>query len=403
LSFVVRWLFWLLMIALVVGGSVFVLWPQPIEVDLATVGIGPLQVTIDEDGMTRIRERYVVSSPVAGRLVRIDLEPGDPIMAGSTLLATIQPSDPSMLDARQVAEAEARAAAARIAIDRAAARVEQARSEKEVADSQYRRAHELWEKNGMSDSDYELAQGEAKIRAEQLRAAEFDQEIAKYEAQQAEAALLRLKPASDGAVDEGQFEVFAPINGHVLRVLQESATVVSAGSPLLEVGDRNDLEVVVDVLSTDAVKIQPGNAVRLEDWGGPNPLRATVRTVEPAAFTKISALGVEEQRVNVVADFDSGQPDVRSLGDGFRVEARIIVWQEEKALKVPSNALFRGSEQWFVFVNRHRVAHKQAVEIGQSNSRETEVLSGLNEGDSVVLYPSDLVVEGVKLTSRTGQ
>jgi HlyD family secretion protein len=182
--------------------------------------------------------------------------------------------------------------------------------------------------------------------------------------------------------------------------LQESATVVAPGTPLLELGNRRDLEIVIDVLSNDAVKIQPGDEVLLEHWGGNDPLQAKVHTIEPAAFTKISALGVEEQRVNVIAEFDGPLPDSITLGDGFRVEARIVIWRKQNALKVPSSALFRGGDEWFVFVNQDGVAKKTALTIGHRNEIDTEVLAGLNEGQVVVLYPSDLVVEGVKLAPR---
>lgn len=396
----VRWTFWLGVLGLAAAGTIYALWPKPVDVDLATVAVGPMNVTVDEDGMTRVKERYTVSSPVAGQLLRIELEPGDPIQAGKTLLATLQPSDPNLLDARQVAEAEARVAGAQVMIERAAAKQEQARIQKELAGSNLARAEPLWEQNSISQREYEEVTGMARSRSEELRAANFDEEIAKFELQQAQAALLRVTPTV-GLAAQPQFEIFAPIDGHVLRVLQESATVVASGSPLLEVGNRRDLEIVVDVLSTDAVKIQPGDEVRLEHWGGVVPLVATVRMIEPAAFTKISALGVEEQRVNIIADLREGQAAVASLGDGFRVEARIVVWQDDRVLKVPSSALFRGGDKWFVFVNDAGIARKTALEIGHRNEQDTEILSGLTERQSVVLYPSDLVVDGVKLKSRS--
>ncbi len=395
----VRWTFWLVVLGLAAAGTIYALWPKPVEVDLAAVASGPMQVTVDEDGMTRVKERYTVSSPVAGQLVRISLDPGDAIQAGTTLLATIQPSDPNMLDARQVAETEARVAAARKMIERAAAKREQARAAKELADAHLARSRPLWDERNISQREYDEVATTAQLRAEELRAATFDGEIAEFELQQAEAALIRVKPIINSAA-QSQFEILSPIDGNVLRVIQESATVVAAGTPLIEVGNRRDLEIVVDVLSTDAVKIRPGDVVLLEHWGGDHPLSARVRTIEPAAFTKISALGVEEQRVNVIADFGEGLAEVETLGDGFRVEARIVVWQDNAALKVPSSALFRGGEEWFVFVNEQGVAHKSAVAIGHRNELETEVLSGLTLGQQVVLYPSDLVVEGVKLVSR---
>jgi HlyD family secretion protein len=399
LNRIVRWIFWLLVLGLVIAGAVYSLWPKPVEVDMAVVAVGPMTVTVNEDGMTRIKERYTVSSPVGGQLVRIDLDPGDPIQAGSTLLATIQPSDPNMLDARQVAESEARVSAAKKAIDRAAAVREQAVAEKELAESHVTRAHQLWEQQGIPQREYDEYVARARSAREALRAAAFDEDIAEFELQQAEAALIRAKPNADND-PQRQFEIYSPIDGNVLRVLQESATVVTPGTPLLELGNRRDLEIVIDVLSTDAVKIQPGDEVILEHWGGNLPLTAKVRTIEPAAFTKISALGVEEQRVNVIADFDGPLADSIPLGDAYRVEARIVVWRDDRALKVPSKALFRGGDQWFAYVNENGVARKTPLTIGHYNSNDTEVLSGLEEGVQVVLYPNDQLVDGVRLAPR---
>lgn len=395
----VRLAFWLIVVGLAVAGGVYALWPKPVEVDLAEVVIGPMQVTVDEDGMTRIKERYTVSSPVAGQLVRISLEPGDAIQAGTSLLATLQPTDPNMLDARQVAETEARVNAARKLIDRAAAKREQARVAKELADTQLARGQTLRAQNSISVHEFDELTSAAQLRSEELRAATFDEEIAEFELQQAEAALIRVKPVISSAA-QAQFEILAPIDGNVLRVFQESATVVAAGTPLLEVGNRSDLEVVVDVLSTDAVKIRPGDEVHLEHWGGDHPLQARVRTIEPAAFTKISALGVEEQRVNVIADFAEGVPEVEKLGDGFRVEARIVVWKDDAALKIPSSALFRGDDEWFVFISEHGLARRRSVAVGHRNELETEILSGLTPGQRVILYPNDQVLDGVKLAPR---
>lgn len=396
----IRWTFWLIVFGLAVAGIVLALWPQPVEVDLAAADVGPLQVTIDEDGMTRVKERYTVSSPVGGQLVRIALDPGDEIISGVTLLAAIQPSDPSMLDARQIAEAEARVSAAQKMIERASVIKQQAVVTKDVADNQLKRSHPLWEQDSISELEYDKVVAAARVAAEALRAAEFDEEIAKFELQQAEAALIRVKP-SENDDPLSQFEIKSPIDGIVLRVLEESAGVITAGTPLIEVGNRSDLEIVIDVLSTDAVRIRPGNEVWLEHWGGEDVLRAKVRTIEPAAFTKISALGVEEQRVNVIADFVEELPADSPLGDGFRVEARIVVWQNERSLKVPSSALFRSGQDWHVFIDDHGIARKKPVRLGQRNDLESEILGGIAEGQRVVLYPSDQVLDGVRLAPRS--
>jgi HlyD family secretion protein len=386
-------------LGLAVAGAIYALWPQPVEVDVAEVTIGPLQVTVNEDGMTRVKERYTVSSPVGGQLVRITLDPGDEIKAGTTLLATIQPSDPSMLDARQVAETEARVAAAQKMIERASGITQQALATKEVADSQFARSHELWEQDAISEHEYDQVVADARVAAEALRTAQFDEEIAEFELQQAQAALIRVKPSADSS-PPSQFEIHSPIDGIVLRVFQESAAVVIAGTPLVEVGNRHDMEIVIDVLTTDAVKIDPGDEVLLEHWGGDRTLQAKVRRIEPAAFTKISALGVEEQRVNVIADFAEELPANSVIGDGFRVEARIVVWRNEKTKKIPSSALFRSGDDWYVYVDEGDIARKKRVTIGRRSDFESEILDGLAEGQRVVLYPSDQVADGASLVPR---
>ena len=402
-----RWTLWIVLLGLAAAGIVYALLPKPVEVDLAAATRGPLQVTVDEDGQTRIKEKYIVSSPVGGQLVRINLKAGDPIEAGKSILATIRPSDPTILDARQVAEAEARVAAARVTIERAGARKGQTDAAKELAESQYARAQQLFESNSLSQSEFDAALAIARQRAEELRAATFDEEIARFELQQAEAALLRVQPTTSGSADAvgamQNFEITSPIDGNVLRVLQESATVVQPGTELLEVGNRADLEIVIDVLSTDAVQIQPGAEVWLEHWGGDHPLRANVRRIEPAAFTKISSLGVEEQRVNVIADFDEPSERISPLGDGFRVEARIVTWKGSDVLRIPASAPFRIGGDWFVFRNVDGRARKTRIELGHRNAMEAEVLGGLNEGDSIVAYPDDRISDGVQLIDRSLQ
>ncbi len=404
-----RWTLWIVLLGLAAAGIVYAFLPKPVDVDLATVTRGPLQVTVDEDGRTRIKEKYIVSSPVGGQLVRINLKAGDPIAAGKTILATIRPSDPTILDARQVAEAEARVAAARVTIERAGARKGQAEAAKELAESQYARAKQLFDQESLSQNEFDAALAVARQRTEELRAATFDQEIAQFELQQAEAALLRVQPEGPGtsspdaaAAEKAtrNFEIASPIDGNVLRVLQESATVVQPGTELLEVGNRTDLEIVIDVLSTDAVKIQSGAEVWLEHWGGDSPLRANVRRIEPAAFTKISALGVEEQRVNVVADFNESPERLAALGDGFRVEAKIVTWKGSSVLRIPASAPFRIGADWYVYCNVEGRARRTKVELGHRNPLEAEIVGGLNEGEQIVAYPDDRIREGVQLIDR---
>ncbi len=377
-----RWFIWLLLAGLFATGLVYTLWPQPVSVETVKISRGRMQVTINEDGITRVRERYQVSSPVAGQLLRIELRSGDAIRSGETLLATLQPSDPSLLDAREVAETEARASAAKSAVERAEARRSQIKVTTDLAEIQLGRARQLRETKSIAEDEFDAAEALFRARQEELRVANFELELGLVQPNNQEFTK--------------NFEIRSPISGAVLRLFEESATVVAAGTPLLEVGDPHDLEIVVDVLSSDAVKIRPGNEVRLVHWGGTQPLSASVRVVEPAAFTKISALGVEEQRVNVIGDFRSESSEFESrLGDGYRVEAEIVVWDEENVLQVPTAALYREAAEWCVFTVQDGIAHRQVVQIGQRNQLMAEVLGGLEAGAEVVVYPSDLVAEGI--------
>lgn len=394
-----KWFVWLGLAGLLIGGVVYSLWPQPVVLETELVTRGRMQVTVNEDGITRVRERYQVSSPVAGQLLRIELRSGDWIKAGETLLATLRPTDPSLLDERQVAQTEAVAAAAKAAMERAEAKRSQIRVTADLAEIQVGRARKLRESNSIAQDELDSTEAIYKARMEELRVASFEMEIAKFEFEQAQAALGLVKSTNEEV--KKNFEIRSPITGTVLKLFEESATVVQAGDRLLEVGDPNDLEIVIDVLSTDAVKIQPGAPLRLVHWGGSESLEAQVRVVEPAAFTKTSALGVEEQRVNVIADF-LGDPQTRKggLGDGYRVEAEIVIWDEENVLQVPSGALFRNGTEWFVFQVEQGRAVQRPVKIGQRNQSVAQVLEGLEVGAEVVIYPSDMVRDGVAVAPK---
>ncbi|MEM8866477.1 MAG: HlyD family efflux transporter periplasmic adaptor subunit, partial [Planctomycetota bacterium] len=353
-----RKLFALLVVAGLAGAIVWSFLPQPQEVDFATASIGTLLVTVDEDGKTRIREKYVVSTPLAGRLLRIEMDPGDQLTAGSTLLAMIEPRDPDLLDARAIAQAEARVLAAEASLRKTGPLLEQARLEQSNAETELQRVRQAELGGGMTESELDAAVTRYRQASESLRSARYSQEIAEFELQQARAALIRSRPQSDESPQSNEsngwnFVIRSPIDGRVLRVFQESSAVVTAGMSLLELGDPTDLEVEIDVLSSDAVKIEPGARVILEHWGGDRPLEGRVRLVEPAGFTKVSTLGVEEQRVNVIVDLVEPPEERLALGDGFRVEARIVIAQVDQALVLPASALFRSAEDaestWSVF------------------------------------------------------
>lgn len=427
---------------IIVAGLGYAFLPQPVEVDLVKVERGTVRVTVDQEGKTRIHDKYVVSAPLSGRILRITMRPGDKVEAGKTLLTMIEPRDPELLDTRSIAQAEARVKAAEATLRQAEPELAKARAGQAFAESELKRMRQAFRGKGVTESDVESAEMLDRQRSEELRSAKVSEEIAKFELEQARAALLRSRPRPEdiedteranttgnppksdpvaelsgngnldgndldaaetkNADDNGwNFPIYSPIDGRVLRVFQESAAVVTPGTPLVEVGDpSNDLEVEIDVLSRDAVKIHPGDTVLLEHWGGEAPLRARVRVVEPSGFTKISTLGVEEQRVWVIADFVDPPEKRPTLGDAFRVEARVIIDEAQNVLKIPTSALFRVGADPAVFLVENRVAHQHKVKVGRQNGLEAEILEGLSEGDLVVLHPSDQIQDDVKIRQR---
>ena len=370
--------------------------PATVTVDAGRVARGALRVTVDEEGETRVRRRFLVSAPVAGRVGRIDLEPGDPVRRGQTLLATFYPADATPLDPRSRAEAEATVRATRAALDSARAERERARTAWQLATAELQRARELARDELLPPSEMDAREAAALAGEEAFRSAEFAAAAAEHRLQLAEA---RLAPVGTGPGARA-LELRAPVDGEVLRRLRESEAVVPAGDALLELGDPSAVEIVSDLLSTDAVKVRPGQAALLEHWGGEGTLRARVRRVEPSGFMKISALGVEEQRVNVVLDFEEPAEARRPLGDGYRVEVRIVVSEAASALKVPNSALFRRGEQWSAFVVEGGRARLRLLELGRRNGTEAEVLKGLAEGAQVVLHPGDRVTDGTRVAPR---
>lgn len=355
--------------------------PRPAVVETARVVVGPLRATVSEIGKTRIRQRYVVSSPVTGQLQRIPFKPGDEIIAHETVIAVIEPLSASPLDPRHRALADARR-------DSARAMVEKSRITHELARSELRRIEQMYAARTVSPQDLETAQLRETMAARDLVAAEGS-------LRQVEAELAEFPPTS--GISSNAVEVRAPVSGTVLVVFQESSRAVTTGTPLLELGDPTDLEVVVEMLSRDGAAMAPGAPVEFEQWGGPSPLQGRVRLVEPAAFTKISALGVEEQRVNVVVDIVTPIEQRRSLGDNFRVEAKAIVWESTQALKVPTSGVFRRGSAWAAFVLRQGRATLMPVTAGRSSGAEIQIVAGLSEGDEVILYPGDRISDGQRV------
>ncbi|HQX53807.1 MAG TPA: HlyD family efflux transporter periplasmic adaptor subunit [Planctomycetaceae bacterium] len=402
-----RRIFLFLVIGGVIAALAMAMMPKPVLVDIAIIERGPLVVTISDDGRTRIRERYVVSAPLGGRLVRISLDPGDQVIAKETLLTTIEPTDPALLDPRAAAQAAALVKAAEARVSLANPRLESAREAMNLQETEFGRLQKLAEKKAAATQELDKQEVAFHQAENDYSAAKFEVEIAEFELEQAKAAMLRTSstdttttPDSATETAEWSFPIKSPVSGRVLRVFQESATIVSAGDRILELGDPTDLEVEVDVLSTDAVRIPAGARVMLKEWGGDQPLDARVRLVEPAAFTKISALGIEEQRVNVIIDFIDPPESRPLLGDAFRVEADIVRWESDDVLTVPTGALFREADQWAVFVIFEDKATLRQVELGHRNDDDAEILSGLEQGDSVILYPGDRVAAGTIVQQR---
>jgi HlyD family secretion protein len=387
---------WLVVAGVTVAALVGLLWllrAPPVRVELGAVERGPLEVSVDEEGRTRVRLRYAIAAPISGRLERIALDEGDAVEAG----AVVARVSPAPLDTRSIAQAQAELDAANAARREAHARVSQARAAFAQAERELARARTLAEQNTLSAQGLEQAELARTSRAEELHAAREGEDAAGHRVEAARATLLAAggaDTASDRANADAHVSVRAPAAGRVLRVFEESSRVVAVGTPLLELGDPADLEIVVDVLSADAVKIQPGADMRLEAWGGEKPLRARVRLVEPSGFTKLSALGVEEQRVNVIGDFVDPPG---ALGDGYRLEARIVVFHAEDVLRAPASALFRRADGWHVFAAQDGRAALRPVEIGQRGLEAVEILAGLSAGDQVVLHPSDRLAEGVRI------
>jgi len=381
--------------AIVAGLVVVAMWPETIPVEVTTIGRGPLVVTVDEEGRTRVRHRYVVSAPVAGRVLRIDLEPGDPVSEGD-VVARVQPEAPPLLDARTRAESQAAIDTARAALGRAQADEQQARAALALAQRELKRAQDMEAAGVIAAAELEARASEAKVAEETVNAAGFAVRASRSEVERAEARLRPTTPDGAGRV----VTVTAPIDGVVLRRVRESESVVPAGEALLELGNPQQLEIVSDLLSTDAVRVQPGSRVLVEQWGGSEVIQARVRRIEPSGFTKISALGVEEQRVNVIMDFVDPAEAWKALGDGYRVEVRIVIWEEADALLVPTSALFRQGDAWAVYVVAEDRVQLRTVEIGRQTGQEAQVLSGVEQGATVVVHPPDTLADGTGVEIR---
>jgi HlyD family secretion protein len=352
-------------------------------------------VTIDEEGRTRVRDRFVVAAPVAGRVLRIELEAGDAVKRGS-VVARVRAEQPPLLDARTRAEAGAAVESARAALGRARAEEQRARASLEQAQRELARTRDLAANELTTQRELDTRTADVRTAEEAVNAVVFAERAAASELGRAQARLAPSSPDVLGRV----ITVTAPADGVVLKRVRESESVVPAGDPLLEIGDPSQLEMVADLLSTDAVRVKPGARAMIDQWGGEGTLDARVRRVEPSGFTKISALGVEEQRVNVILDFVDPSKAWAALGDGYRVEVRIVIWESASVLKLPTSALFRVGERWTTYVMNGNRAHRTFVDIGHQTGQNVEVLSGLTEGAAVIVHPPDTLADNARVKER---
>ncbi|MFZ2157933.1 MAG: HlyD family efflux transporter periplasmic adaptor subunit [Bradyrhizobium sp.] len=380
-----------------VAGIAWFVMPQPIPVETAAVSKGRFVASVDEDGKTRIRQRYVVAAPLAGRLTRVRLKAGDPVAADDVVAAILPPPAP-LLDPRSRREAEERLGTAEAALERSKAAVERTQAQAEQAKTELDRTRTLAGRGASTVQALERAELAQRIADRDLRAAEFQDHAAGHEVAQAKALLGRYRDGVDAPTEP--WSVTAPVSGVVLKVLQESETVVQSGMPLMEIGNPRDLEIVTDVLSTDAVEIRPGAEVAIEHWGGPGALSGRVRRIEPAAFTKVSTLGVEEQRVNVLIDVLSPPQQWAGLGDGFQVDTRITVFTQDDIEIIPAGALFRRGDNWSVYVADNGRAQSRTIELVRRSRGFAAVRKGLAQGERVIVYPSDQVSPGVRVSLK---
>ena len=371
-------------------------WPKPVPVETASVTRGPMAVTVTEEGKTRIRSRYVVFPPTAGFLQRVELRAGAKIRAGETVLAVLTPEPSTFLTPRMRAEALARLEAAEAAVRARRAERERVRTSLELSRKDLARIDALLAGGAVARRDWDRADNEARVLERELQAASFALQVAEHEAGVARAALSR-----DAAPDQSEaVPILAPVDGYVLAVMEENARSVSPATPIMEVGDPRDLEIEIELLSVDAVSVSPGAEAVIEHWGGEGTLRALVTVVEPGGFTKVSAIGVEEQRVKVRAKLTDPLPEGVMLGDRYGVQARIVTWRGEDVPRIPTSAIFRHSGEWKAFVLENGRAVLRTVAIGRENGLEAEVLEGLKNGEKVILHPPDTLEEGVKVDEQ---
>ncbi len=393
---------------LVIAALTYSFWPKPMKVDIGRVMQKPMLITIDEEAKTRVREAYVVSTPIAGRLLRVDIEPGDIVIGNQSIVARMLPTNPSALDLRTTEQAMAAVSSAEAALRLARADLNKAMIDRELVEEKVERSKRLFENGVISQVALDRA-------AQNLRASMAILDTAQAAISMREANLINNRallmsfndfsnPKDKPASNQTTIPIIAPISGHILRLMQLSEITLPAGAPILEIGDINEgLEIVAELLSSDAVKINVGNRVIIDNWGGDKTLTGSVERIDPWGYTKYSALGVEEQRVKIVIHFNEPIEQNINLGHGFRVEVKIVIWEDKQVLTLPSSALFREGTDWAVFKIIDGVASKGLVKIGHNNGSDAQLLKGLELDDKVILYPSSVLVDGQSVEQRLAE
>jgi HlyD family secretion protein len=394
-----RWIWPGAFAAVLAVALAYAYWPRAIPADIGAVGEAPMVVTVEDDGVTRVRESYVISAPISGRVLRIETHVGDEIAAGKTVVAQIMPVDPGLWDARTRRELEFTTSATRAARDLAAAAIKAAAARLTEAGQELERSRQLFAKGHIAKARLDRAETAVETADADLATARAALRQRDFDVKTAETALMAPSEVAQSG-SKRFYDVRSPVGGKVLRLIKESEGVIQAGQPLVEIGDPTNIEIVVDLLSTDAVKVAAGDTVEIRRWGGDGVLAGLVRRVEPSGAMKVSSLGIEEQRVNVLVDITEKPERWARLGHGYQVDAAIVLWRAEKALQVPVGALFREGAKWAVFVVRGGRAAKQVIELGHVNETTAEILKGLAAGDAVVTHPSDRVQDGVLVIAR---
>jgi len=393
-----RKLFVIIIIAIVVLATAYGFYPKAVDVDLVLVTRGPLQVTIEEEGRTRLKDRFVITAPTAGYLERVKVKVGDAVRKGQVVMV-LEPLRSQVLDSRSRAEATAAVSAAAAALNAAMERENAATADADYMEKRLERLKNLYAKGSIAKDQHDQIEAETKkVRAIQ-RSARAAVNVSRSELERAK-TLLQNFASNKKTASQNNVYVSTPTGGNISRLYRESEGAVNVGEPLMEIGNSKNLEIRVEVLSSDAVKIKNGAAVFFKRWGGEETLEGVVRVVEPSGFTKISSLGVEEQRVLIIADITSPPEKWSALGDGYRLEAHFVVWEGKDVLQVPASSIFRLGQGWAVFVEEKGKARVQIVEIGQRNGLTAEIISGVREKEKVIAHPDDSVSNGTRIRAR---